>query len=163
MTTTSQSSLLRLTRVALLSIVYFLLVFLAWRQIAVWIVEYAPTSVPTAQAVEELKWSGFLFVVLNSLTFAGSLLWFARTRDFSPVARYLVPTVLAVLVTYIVMLPVLRIETIVPNPGEFFARTGLLIYWMDTVVPGLAAAQLFRFPRPRTIPSRNDVPITQAV
>jgi hypothetical protein len=160
--TPSQSYSLRFVRVVCLSIIYLGLVFVIGRQTSDWTISH--TTGPTAGALtsQDAKRAGVLFVIANSLVFAGSLLWFARTRQFSPIARYLVPTVLAVVLTYIVLIPVAMIK-IFPNPNAFVSNADGLVYWLDTVLPGIVAAQLFRFPGERGTTSSGDTPTPHAV
>lgn len=133
---------MRLARALCLSVIYMLLVLLMWKQINGWITTHASPA-----AAESLEDFGRPFVFGNSGAFACSLLWLARNREFSPLGRYVVPTVLAAGLTFFMGLVILAIAGI-SNLGYSVAPgAGVLIAWTDSVVPGFAGAQLFRFPR----------------
>jgi hypothetical protein len=144
-----QFSPVRFARVVALSIIYMLLVLLIWNHLAEWMISHASASKLSADNLNSLRQFRLLFVLGNSLAFAAALLWLARTRTFSPLGRYLIPTTLAVCITFVIALVVMIAEAI-PSPGEFVAtKAGILFYWMDSVIPGLLSAQLFRLPRHR--------------
>jgi hypothetical protein len=159
----NHSSPLRFARVLFLSTIYALLVLLIWNQIAGWILTHASASKVTADNLNGLRQFRLLFVLGNSLTFAAAVLWLARIRTFSPLGRYLVPTILAVGITFVIALAAMIVEDI-PSPGEFVAtRAGTLFYWMDSVIPGLLSAQLFRLPRHGVRIRRADMQSSEAV
>jgi hypothetical protein len=142
---------------SLIAGLYLMLLFGLWGSLASSIVTHLSAE-RVSEAAANLNLYGHQFIYLNAVAFTAGVLWVARTKSLSPASRYLVPTILAVGLTFVVAVMSLLLVRAIPGPGPLaFSSMGSLIYWADCVAPGLLAAQLFRFPRSDRYPMNSVV------
>jgi hypothetical protein len=144
--------MMRYARAVFLSVVYLILMSLLWKIISGWfLANVSPARVPNAQIL--IADFGNQFIYLNTITFAVSLFWLARTRMFAPVGRYLVPTVLGVGLSFVLGVILLILIGSLPSVGPLpgLPPSSAILFYADSIIPGIVVAQLFRFPRPRLV------------
>ena len=146
---------MRYTRVIILSGIFFATLAVMWLAVGNWASEALKASAQTdaaraaaANGADAFTNFGKAFIYPNALGFIVSALWLSSKRNFAPLARYAVPSVLAgtltiplsVLVFYFVAWAFYYLW---PVP-RFLS---LLLSALGALVPGFLTGQLLRFPR----------------
>lgn len=140
-------------RAAIIAIEYLLTLAILWLIIGNWLIANLPPAhlaTGTAQipSATDIATFGPTVIYPNALAFGITAIWFSRRRTFAPLARYLVPSVLAAILTYPVALVILYLLSWVlyllwPMPRALV----LILLCVPATLPGLLTAQLLRWPR----------------
>jgi hypothetical protein len=146
---------MRYTRAVILSGTYFATLALLWLAFGNWAAEVIKGSAQTdparsvaANGAEVFTNFGRVFIYPNVLGFIVSAVWVASKRNLAPLARYVVPSVLAGTLTIPLSFFILYIYQWIwfylwPVP-RFLT---LVLLSVGATVPGFVTGQLLRFPR----------------
>jgi hypothetical protein len=137
--------MMRSARALILSVEYLLLLVAMWLAVSNAVPAGGADASETSRKVAKFGLLGFY---PNAVGFAAWALWFSRQRTFAPLARYLVPSAFAALLTFplyviVVYLMVWGLHLLWPRPS---AVTSVFLV-LPSLVPGLITAQLLRWPR----------------
>jgi hypothetical protein len=135
-------------RASILSTLYLSVLILIWNGASAWLTSKLQGEPRYSNIPATLQSLGIEFVTLNTLGFAATALWFARSRSFAPVAKYAVPLFIALWLA----IPIGLITTYVVVWLVFILRAAgkqeaWLMSYIPSVIPGIIGAQLLRFPR----------------
>jgi hypothetical protein len=157
---------MRYTRAVILSGIYFATLALLWLTVGNWAAEVIKASAQTETAgsaavngAGAFTNFGRAIVYPSALGFIVSALWLSSKRNFTPIARYAVPSALAGALTIPLCFVVLYIFEWIwyylwPVP-RFLT---LVLLSIVAIVPGFVTGQLLRFPRVKV----GETPIQRA-
>ena len=141
--------LMAYVRASVLSMLYVIALILLWDGVGDWLVTMLEGEPKYARLVPQIQSLETEFATLSGLGFAATALWFARNRSFSPLAKYVVPLLIALWLT----LPVIAIALYLVSWLVFLLQAAgkhevWLMTYIPSVIPGIIGGQLLRFPRP---------------